>query len=318
MASGLVDVASKQVAIKARRDELAVADKQVDDLMRAWAPEELPAKRGCLPRISVCPVGWFSKGTRVATSEMPAVAAPGTASVIKQSGESNRLLNRLVGMRKESTSETQKIETAMCAVQSRVDSLSDRVKIGRERAIGLRQAGKQQEALRELKKSKGTEKQLAAARMALDTLEKQQDMIAQSMLQRELATALKSTTEGVKKNSKGLLTFAETAIDDAIEARDDVDDISAVFEGMQPAYGDADDDELLDELDLMMEEEEGGAAATTIATPPSTAAIAAPKVDAVPVAAVAAAFELPSVPSTRKQEKRALLAEDSAAAAGGL
>lgn len=318
MASGLVDVASKQAAMKARRDELAVTDKQVDDLMRAWAPDELPAKQGCLPKISLCPVGWFSKGTRVATSELAAVAAPGTASAIKQSGESNRLLNRLVGMRKEQSSETQKIETAMCAVQSRVDSLSDRVKISRERALALRQAGRQQEALRELKKSKGTEKQLAAARMALDTLERQSDMIAESTLQRELATALKSTTEGVKKKSKGVLALAETAIDDATEARDDVQDIASVFEGMQPAYGDGDDDELMEELDAMMEEEGGATAAAASATAPSAAAIAAPKVDAVPAGAVAAAFELPSVPSTRKQEKRALLAEDSAAVASGL
>lgn len=315
MASGLTDVASKHAAIKARKDELAVTDGQVDDLMRAWAPDEMPAKQGCLPKLSFCPVGWFSKGTRVATSEMAAVAAPGTTSAIKQSGESNRLLNRLVGVRKEQASETQKIDTAMAAVQARVDSLSDRVKLARERALALRQAGKQQEALRELKKSKGTEKQLAAARMALDTLERQQDMIAESTLQRELATALKSTTEGVKKKSKGLLTLAETAIDDATEARDDVEDIAAVFEGMQPAYGDGDDDELMEELDAMMEEEEGTAAAVASATAASSTAASATRADSVPAEAVAAAFELPSVPSTRKQEKRALLAEDSAVAA---
>ena len=330
MTSSLTDVASKLAALKQRKDELVVTDKMVDELLRTWAPEEAPPTQGCLPKIRICP-SWMSKGSRVSTKEPSATAdASGLATastvgetVVRQSGDSNHILNRLVGVRKQQTSESEKLQTAMQTVQLRVDSLSDRVKIGRERALIARQQGRQEEAVRELRKSKAIEKQLAAARMALDTLERQQDMIAETTLQRELATALKSTTAGVKAKNKGLLSLAESAIDESVEVRDDVEDVAAVFEGMVPAYDTGvDEDDLLAELNDLVGEAQAQQATSVAAAREDTAA---PVAFVAPVASSGIGIDsFPSAPLTevstpsytgqRKQERRALLSDDGAGA----
>lgn len=323
MTSSLSDVASKLAALKQRKDERVATDKMVDELVRTWAPEEAPPTQGCLPKIRMCP-SWMSRKSRVSTREPSAIAdasdlatASGTSgAVVRQSGDSHRLLDRLVGVKKQQTSETDKIQTAMQTVQLRVDSLSDRVKIGRERALVARQNGRQEEAIRELRKTKAIEKQLAAARMALDTLERQQDMIAETTLQHELATALKSTTAGVKAKNKGLLTLAESAVDESVEVRDDVEDVATIFENMVPAYAGADEDELLAELDDLI----GVSHAQT-----TTVAVACEDT-AAPVASVASGVGIeafPSVPRVdastpsmgqRNQERRALLSGDASSA----
>lgn len=315
MTSSLTDVASKLAALKRRKDELVVTDKVVNELVRTWAPEEASPTQGCLPKIRICPP-WASRGSRVSTKEPPATAgASGVAAasgesgtVVRQSGEGNRLLNRLVGVRKQQASESEKIQTAMQTVQMRVESLFDRVKIGRERALMAKQQGRQEEAVRELRKSKAIEKQLAAARMALDTLERQQDMIAETTLQRELATALKSTTEGVKAKNKGLLSLAESAVDQSVEVRDDVEDVAAVFEGMVPAYDTGvDDDDLLAELNELVGEAQ---AQQATAAPVASSGIDIEAFPSAPRAEVAT----PSGEGRRKQERRALLSDDGASA----
>ena len=268
--AAVTDVASKEKALKERRAELALADKQIESLMQRWAPDE--ATPSCFSRVRLCPT-WFSskrnRATAVSTNEIALDATNGASSVaiVRQSGEGNKLLNRLVGSKKSKSSEAQKIQSAIDTVQARVESLSDRVKLQRERAVLANQKGKREEALRELKKAKAVEKQLSAAKLALDTLERQQDMLAESSLQHELATALKSTTAKVKAKNKGLLSLAERAVDDSAEAKDEVEDIAAVFEGIAPSY-DFDDDELLTELDALAADgrpAESGAAATTSA-----------------------------------------------------
>lgn len=339
MASTLTDAASKTSALKQRREELSAIDRKVDEVMRVWAPDEAPPRKGCFPALRVCP-SWmtYSKGARVATVEpatgvvataaasggaataataaaataTAAATAVSAASAVRQSGDGNRLLMRLVGASKSKASETSKLEEAMRSVALRVESLGDRVKLGRERALRAKQAGKQEDAVRELRKTKGVEKQLAAARAALDALERQQDMLAESALHRELATALQSTTAGVKEKSKGLLNFAEKAVDESIEVRDDVEDIAAVFEGIQPTF-DADEDELLAELEDMQEGEKAAPVATTaVATTATTATTTA--------ATPSQLLNLPSVPSSTKalgrQEREGLLAESRGVAHG--
>ena len=303
------DIASKKELIKLRKSEIAAVETQVGRLVHTWAPEEdVSPPSGILyflQRLSFCP--WFRmRGSKVSTSD---VSVESTNGVIKQSGDA-KLLMRMVGVRKDNKSETEKIGVAMQTVKSRVESLSDRVKIGRERALRAKSEGRKEDALRELKKSKTLEKQLGAARAAFDTLERQQDMIAESTLQRELATALKSTSAGVKAKSKGLLSLAERAVDESVEVRDDVEDVAAVFDGMTSAYdtGSNDDDALMAELDELTSETVGYASASG-AIIPVEVDFDANNVDL-----------FPSVPNgsvsqkvSRGQEKKALLRADSAA-----
>lgn len=296
------DVASKNEMIKNRRLELAEGKKRVEQLVREWAPEEAPPPKGCFPSsirlFSSCSL-WRRRASKVATSEAS------TTSTIKQSGDS-KLLMRMVGVRKERTSENEKIEVAMKTVKARVESLADRVKIGRERALRAKTEGRTQDAIRELKKAKALEKQLTAARAALDTLERQQDMIEESVLQRELATALKSTTANVKAKSKGLLAFAESAVDESVEVRDDVEDVAAVFEGMASTYDTGvDDDDLIEELNALTSETVG-----YVADEVGGSAEESPAVGLFPSVPGLSAHSKPA----RGQEKKSLLKNDSASA----
>ena len=245
MSASVCDLSSKMAALKERRDDLVAMDKVVETLVRLHAPDEAMASTSCFPRLLTC-TNMFMRRVPVATSE-PTAAKQSAA-------QANPVLMRMVGVRKETQSETQKIDVAMAAVAERVQGLKDRVAIGRKRALAERKAGKNEEALRVLKKSKAVEKQLAVAQAALDTLERQQDLIAESALQRELATALNSTTRSVKSKGKGLLTLAEKAIDESVEAADDVQDVAAVFETLAPTF-DGDDDKLLEELKAMLDDD---------------------------------------------------------------
>jgi hypothetical protein len=159
-----------------------------------------------------------------------------------------------------------------------------------------------------LKKAKNDEKLLASANAALETLESQKDMLENAALQRELASALASTTKQIKGQTKGLVKFAEKAVDDTQELRDDAEDLNAAFEGIQPTFN-VDEEELLEELDAMMnaenidKSENGGAGvlpqSSTTKIQAATAAAAA--MTAVTIHASAAAItpgDFPSVPST--------------------
>jgi hypothetical protein len=152
--------------------------------------------------------------------------------------------------------------------------------------------------LRELKRAKATEKQLAVARNAQETLERQQDMLEESQLQKELTVALQSTTSSIKAKSKGVLSSAESAIDDAHEARDEVADIAQVFEGLTPA-DDYDDDELAAELEEMI-----GGAATEPQGQRAAATSSAPTAARVPQAAP---VSFPRAPTHDAREQRIAL-----------
>ena len=241
-------VNEKAELLKARQAEAAAVEKAAEKLTAVYG-EDAAASASCLASFK-CPIGFFRsrKGARVATSDVDAVGvAGGRASAVASSS----LVNRLVGVRKQSCGEEAKLSEAAAAVAARVDSLKDRAEISRQRAISASQKGNKEEALRELRRAKGVEKQLATARTAQATLEKQMDLLEESVLQKELTAALKSTTSTIKLKSKGVLESAEVAIDGAQEASDEVADIAQVFEGLAPS-GDVDDDELLAELDELI------------------------------------------------------------------
>jgi hypothetical protein len=164
---------------------------------------------------------------------------------------------RFVGRSKgaQAQNENAKIEEAMENVSARVDGLSDRLKVMRAKAVASSKAGKKEEALREMKKVKGVEKQLATAQSALEALERQSDALAQTALQKELASALASANSQMKSKSKGLLSMAENAVDESAERLDESEDIAQVFEGLAPSGGGMDEEELLDELNALVQDE---------------------------------------------------------------
>jgi len=260
MASLLTTVASKQCALKERAAFQQKVDTAVDKLVKVHVDGEVEVSRSCFPKFVSCPGLGASRFRRMAvptveSAPTSAIASSKTAATgtIRQRGD---LMTRLVGRSKKAPNESVRIETAMKTVQERVDLLHDKVQISRERALAARRAQRHDEALRELKRSKATEKQLATAKGALEALERQEDMLAQSTLQQELAAALSTTNKAVKKKQKGLLNFTEKAVDEAVELNDDTEDIGAVFDGLLGSTdATVDDESLLEELNSMLNNE---------------------------------------------------------------
>jgi hypothetical protein len=291
MSAVLASVAAKTAALKQRRDEIVTIDKASERLAIAYGAED-PPPTGCWGRLR-CPSLFAARRARVSTSD----AAEATERRMTAAA-SNSLLNRMVGVRKQAKGEEVKLSEAASTVAARVDALRDRAALARQRAISASQAGRKEEALRELKRAKATEKQLAVARNAQETLERQQDMLEESQLQKELTVALQSTTSSIKAKSKGVLSSAESAIDDAHEARDEVADIAQVFEGLTPA-DDYDDDELAAELEEMI-----GGAATEPQGQRAAATSSAPTAARVPQAAP---VSFPRAPTHDAREQRIAL-----------
>ena len=205
MASGLTDVASKHAAIKARKDELAVTDGQVDDLMGGGGADEMPPSKGACQSSASVPSAGFQRARASPRARWPpsrlrglrrpsSRAAKAIACSIGSSGSARNRRAR----RRRSTPQWQRFRRAWIRCRT--------VKLARERALALRRPGSSGRRC-ELKIKRHRE----AARRAHGPGHIGDNMIAESTLQRELATALKSTTEGVKK-VQGPLTLAETAL----------------------------------------------------------------------------------------------------------
>ena len=186
-----------------------------------------------------------------------------------------------------------------------MQELQERATEMRARAMQASKAGKKSEAMQALKRAKGVEAQLATCQQTHSALERQVDMLAESELQREIATALSASVTSVKKKSKGLLSKTETAVDDSQEVMDANDDLRQVLSGLQPSEV-YDDDELADELAEMMAMEETATSAEGIAVE-----------DALPASDESAATAVSAFPAAPKkkvriEEKSSLLADDGA------
>ena len=97
-------------------------------------------------------------------------------------------------------------------------------------------------------------------------LEQQLDVLAESELQREVASALSASVKSIKGKTKGLLGKTETAVDDAAEVADLAADMSQVLEGLTPANG-VDEEDIADELaELMRAAEEDSVPASGAAS----------------------------------------------------
>ena len=317
-------VADKTSALAKRKQYDAIVRASVDKLVakHVGAPEDDDAAmpKGCFAGLARCNP-WAKRAIRVATSEV-AIGAAGAASATaaaaaaavtvgstatKQSSAASAA-SRLFGTRKTGASESKKLVDAISLASSKVQEMSQRVDVGKKRAMQLKNEGKRTEAILALKKAKNDEKLLASANAALETLESQKDMLENAALQRELASALASTTKQIKGQTKGLVKFAEKAVDDTQELRDDAEDLNAAFEGIQSTFN-VDEEELLEELDAMMnaekiekseKSENGGAGvlpqSSTAKIQAATAAAAAVTIHA--SAAAITPGDFPSVPNT--------------------
>ena len=238
MSASVTDINSKLMALKSRNAKIkeveVAAEKRV-----AFAED--PQPRRCFPGLTACFPG-FSR-QRVPTTE------------VSSSASSSKLKLSLFGVSKQQRSEATAIEAAMGKVQMRLADLEERARTHRSLALKDKQSGNTQDALRELKKAKSLDRQVETTRVALDALERQLDTLSDIGLQRELATALTSTSKSLKVKTKGLVALADDAVEVTQELADDAEDIQAAFDGLMPSNGGSskiDDEELLAELNEMV------------------------------------------------------------------
>ena len=288
------------------RKRMPVSTVEVADVaLSAKSAAPSAAASSCSPCSSS---SLLASSSSLAAAASGLAAGSGTAAAASAHQHHRRdLATRLFGKSKKgaAASEGVRIETAMGSVQVRIEQLQDRLQVGKQRALALKRASRHEEALREMKKVKAVEKQLCVANAAMEALERQEAMLAESNLQRELAAALSSTNAEMKQKHKGLLSFAEKAVDESVELADDAQDIGAVFEGLVGASdAGVDDDELLEELNAMMEEDAGASSGGGVA---ASAASAASACGSAPVCHFPSAPQTEVVSAAAGGEKRALL-----------
>ena len=235
MLQGVTDVESRERALKAMETEKARVNARIDRVM-AQLPlddDEIQDTR-CGGRVGCFPLPWRSGRQRIARDEVVAARSASSADV------------RLFGQHKQQTSASDKLANAAKSVEAHVEQLSEKASLARAKAAQLASLGKKAEAMASLKKAKLLEKQLETATHTHAALETQVDVLAQSALQREVASALSASVATSKKKSKGLLSRTETAVDEAAELKDLAEDISNAMGGLQNDV--FDEDELEAEL----------------------------------------------------------------------
>lgn len=239
----------KNVALKARMEEQRKLGATIDVLMRDADPG---TTGGC----GVCNL-WRRLTRRqravaiAAVESTTAASAPSAASGVQSS-------SRIFGMRKADPHTA--LASAASTMESRNQQLEARAASEREEAKRLMALGQKASAMRALKRAKGTEKQLEANQAALIAVEQQVDLMAQAEMQKQVASALASSSKGMKAQRK-LLKNAESAVDEAQDARDMADDLGNVMAEFAQNGNGPEDDELLEELKAMVAE----------APPPKTA-----------------------------------------------
>jgi len=289
----ITTVESKQMQLKDRRKLDLQLEQDVDKLTKQYHNGG-GGGQGCGWRALTCGLFYRRESLHSVDVSQRATAANTTGS---------KFMNRLVGRAKADIDESKKIEEASKIVESRIDALKSKMAAARASAIKLKQTGNAAAALKEVKKLKAIEKQLDVARAASDALERQFDLLEQTVLQRELASALASSSKAVKKKHKGLLNMAESAVDEATEVADDAEDIGNAFDGLVPnSTINVDDAELLDELNAMMGDEP-----QPTATPETWWVPTAHQTDTATANSFPVAPNRP-VGSQKKEEKTALLA----------
>tara|TARA_B100001173_G_scaffold308643_1_gene319329 strand:- start:1318 stop:2097 length:780 start_codon:yes stop_codon:yes gene_type:complete len=152
--------------------------------------------------------------------------------------------------KKAASTPHERLQDALMQMKTRTDELSTKLSSARNQASAMHRAGKRNEALVALRKSKTIEKQYNMSAAATEALEGQIMSLEDAQLQKEITSALSSGVKKVRKNQKGLLTRAEQAVDGATEVKDIADDVAGVFDGLA-LQNPFDEDDLVQELELM-------------------------------------------------------------------
>ena len=271
-------------------------DKRIETLVRRGDAGDYPQQRGCgggcFP--------WFGRGrSRIAQDSSTEVAIFGQSAAGGSTANANA-----------------RLEKAAVQMENHAEQLYAKAGASRAKAKGLMAQGKKAEAMAALKRVKQLEKQAEVATSTHAAIEQQKDMLESSALQREVATALSASIATTKKKTRGLLEKAESAVDGSAELRDAADEISEVMGGL--ATNDQyDEDELLEELELMARE---SYAETTVAAEEAPAPAAKAQVEPQAIVVGIDPELFPKAPSatrkSKREQKKRLLADDSAAAAG--
>lgn len=244
-------VDDKQSLLKIRREEERKLGQTIDRLMA----EAAEPTRGCWSWV------WrrLGRGQKRAMVNVASSEAGGSESA--QSGKVGQAIQaargasstqaRLFGMKKSSPDE--KLAQAAATLKSRLLQMESKAASEREEAKSALKMGQKSSALRLLKRAKMSDKQVEAAQQSLLAIEQQVDLMAQAAMQKEIASALATSSKGMKANKK-MVKNAEAAVDDAQEARDMAEDLSNALSELG-ANDNGDDDELLQELQAMVDED---------------------------------------------------------------
>lgn len=249
--NAIVDAESRERALRERKQAQASIEARIERAIATGTipieGEEIPpAATGCAGKLAcLLPWMWARAGRqRVARDE--------AAGVGVGAGRMRTAMDaRLFGQQKAQASAADRLSQAAENMASHIESLSDKASLARARAQQLMGQGKKAEAMMALKKAKMVEKQLETAQSTHAALETQVDVLAQSELQKQVASALSASVASTKKKQKGLLGRTETAVEDAAELKDLAEDISSAMGGLQTEV--FDEDELMEELMAMSE-----------------------------------------------------------------
>ena len=224
------DVESRNRALRSMSESQARIDQRINRAMASLPPDDDDIQdTRCGGRGGCFPLPWRSGRQRVARDDGLSVRSSSSADV------------RIFGQHKQQTTATDKLASAAKSVEAHVEQLSDKASLAKTRAAQLAAAGKKAEAMASLKKAKLLEKQLETATQTHAALETQVDVLAQSALQREVASALSASVATSKKRSKGRRSRTENAVDEAAELKDLAQDISQAMGGLQNDVWDEDE-----------------------------------------------------------------------------
>ena len=219
----------KTATIRARKEAERALGAQIDRAMRNVDLND-QTNPGCLAGIWAWLVRLQKGRASYADSQTVETPIANSRSAFEKMSSGSRMTQAtLFGLGARADPHAKLAEAARC-MELRIEQLEQRAAECRSEAKRLMTAGQKPAAMRALKKAKAVEKQLEANQASLIAVEQQVDMMAQAAMQKRVASALKTSTKGMKADKK-LLKNAEAAVDNAQEARDIADDLSAVGGG---------------------------------------------------------------------------------------
>lgn len=244
-------VVEKETALRLRAQDSRELGARIDKLIATSTTSQDAEALGCGGE-GLCPL--VGRGiARMLGVSRRAVPTQELAPVQASDGS---MSTRVFGRPAKAAGAQDKLTAAAETMRTRIAQLESRGADGRESAARAMKAGNKALALRELKRAKALDAQVAATQQVMDAVESQTDMLENSAMQKQVAAALGATAKTLKKE-RGILSKAENAVEAASEMRDLHEDLTSIMSGLgDSAAADYDEDELLGELQQMVQVEE--------------------------------------------------------------